>query len=832
MQQYVRASLGGSVALLAAAELAGPWSRGAAGLIAAAALATAVASRYAAGEPRRRHFLRLAAPVLPLLVAWRFAPQASGLPVAAVVAGLGLAAWLQPRPEGARHLREVAVAIGGVAAVFLAAEHLGTVWRAIDAAAAAISAAARALRARPLELGPTFAGVWPGLLAAAAVLARTVGRVRAGEHRRVVLAGAAAALTLIVAALVLWAGFLPEIESGLNFAVERLLAPPTAHDPLVVAPGVAASIGGLLLTPLLVLLGLLALDAFGRGGAAETSAAAAPPARRRLAVGAGALAAAFATFLMVRAPLPAASPTRVVFLDRGMLDFSMPSAASYGLGRAGMFGAFERYLESAGYRTGRMVELNGPSALDGIDVLVVVNPREGFTERELATLWNAVERGMGLLVMGDHTDLAGIQAPLDQLLAPIGVRFEFDSAFALRRHWRQCQSFRPHPLTGGLRDYRDTRIGTGASLRLAGSVAEPVIVGRYAFGDLGNRANSGAGAYLGDYRYQQGERLGDVVLMAVARHGEGRVAVLGDTSSFQNLYMPQAYGFAERTVRYLGSPPRPGAARLLGLGLLLLGCGVALMRPTAEAAVALVVAIAAGAGLGTLGGGAPARLPAARVALIDYSHVEDFPLELWEEQSIGGLVTALYRSGLLPLVEREGGARSIDGAAFVAYVSPMKPPSRSERAALERLLGRGGTVFVAAGARGREAANELLTLCGLRLTDLPLGPAEATVAGPPAVAEVPTVAPASVGAPAATPAERLRFVDAWALESNPPTARGVRAAVNGHAVAAEVAVGPGRCIAFGDARFFEDGNLEGENQFHRANVEFLQRLLDGGDGAS
>ena len=41
------------------------------------------------------------------------------------------------------------------------------------------------------------------------------------------------------------------------------------------------------------------------------------------------------------------------------------------------------------------------------------------------------------------------------------------------------------------------------------------------------------GSFLGNYHYDQGERLGDVVLVATTTYGRGRIVVWGDTSAFQ-----------------------------------------------------------------------------------------------------------------------------------------------------------------------------------------------------------------------------------------------------------------------------------------------------------
>ncbi len=76
--------------------------------------------------------------------------------------------------------------------------------------------------------------------------------------------------------------------------------------------------------------------------------------------------------------------------------------------------------------------------------------------------------------------------------------------------------------------------------------------------------------------------------------------------------------------------------------------------------------------------------------------------------------------------------------------------------------------------------------------------------------------------------ERQRtLVDAWSLDTTGTPPWTVHAAADGEVVAAETRIGDGRCVALGDARFLEDENLEGEYDFQRANIEFLERLLEG-----
>jgi hypothetical protein len=75
-----------------------------------------------------------------------------------------------------------------------------------------------------------------------------------------------------------------------------------------------------------------------------------------------------------------------------------------------------------------------------------------------------------------------------------------------------CLQFQAHPITTQVTRSTEAVISVGASLEIR-PPARPVVVGRYGFSDLGNAVNE-RGAYLGDYQYQVGEQVGDVVLAA------------------------------------------------------------------------------------------------------------------------------------------------------------------------------------------------------------------------------------------------------------------------------------------------------------------------------
>src|SRR5262249_49472270 len=156
----------------------------------------------------------------------------------------------------------------------------------------------------------------------------------------------------------------------------------------------------------------------------------------------------------------------------------------------------------------------------------------------------------------------------------------FDSAFT-PHHWIYNAGFRPGPLTAGL-DEANSRFkqSTGASLTLT-SPAEPVATARWGFSDFGDRANKD-NAFLGDYIHQAQEPFGDLPVVALSRHGQGRVIVFGDTSAFQNIALPSAWPFVTQ-VFMVAAGTNSSVAGWLGpaalCGILLLIAAAALRSP-------------------------------------------------------------------------------------------------------------------------------------------------------------------------------------------------------------------------------------------------------------
>jgi len=792
------------VAALLAARLIGPGSPafGRFCVVCLLALYTARAARLLGADLPWGGWLLRASSLLPVplaLFATDGGHQTDLFCVVAVCVACALATHGRP---GAGAFRTAARAVAVFAGVYLVSRYSSLLWLGLEGVAAIISGVAGWFGGARLHLGPTPAGVWALILAFAMSLPLRPGlrerlRTRARPIIAYVLAGVALAITLVA--------LQPLIEGAIKAAAQAILTPPAyllgeSDQPGRIPPGATAGLGSVILILLLVPLGR-------RLGAVELAdAQSAAPALRRAWLGLPLLA--LGVGLLVSQPSVQPATGAIAIYEDGFFDLTRPERGRYGLIQAGLYGGLKELLARSGQPM-RVIDREAlRQGLGDIAVVVLINPKQRLEPELHEALWKFVRGGGGLLVLGDHTDLFGIMSPLNELLSPLGITFEFDSAYPLRRHWQHSLEVRPHPITAGVKGALEAQIGTGASLRLSSAAARPLIVGRHAFGDYGNRLNDGQGGLLGDYRYQLGERLGDLVLVAAAEVGQGRVVVFGDTSTFQVLGLPFAHGFTRQLFAYLAQPtPSRLGGSLLGGLLVVAGLGLWFAWGGASTSALLLVAVVTAGEAGALlvpHAPLPPLASPGSVAVVDARHSPLFAFEFFATRSYGGLFTAAHRAGFLPVADHSEGPGAIDAAGMAMFLAPARFPGATDLAAIERLLARGGTLFVAAGGQFRGPANALLKLCGLRIDPVPLGPVQYPWQG-----------------------TRVDFFDAWAISAEDPARATAHATSKGFAVVMETVAGGGRCIAIGDHRFLDDERFEGERQFHAANVRFMDALLAG-----
>ncbi len=396
-------------------------------------------------------------------------------------------------------------------------------------------------------------------------------------------------------------------------------------------------------------------------------------------------------------------PKTVLFLNHGGFDWDRPTTQEVGAFSGGMFGLLPVYLQHAGWdvKTVRAVDLDR-SLVGAGQVLVLINCPHEWGGPERARIREFLEAGGGLLVLGDHTDIFGCARGGNTLLAEHGIRFRFDSAYFLGRSWRrELEWCRAEPQTSVTA--HDAGIAVGASLALEGP-AFPIVTARYGFGDAGIR-NNVTGAFLGDYRFQPDERLGDLCVVAGARIGKGSLRVYGDTSAFQNAALESSFHTHVAPVLDRLASSNLDLPWSLVTSLALGGISLTLwgLFRALQSSASLWLGCWAAACLTDL----PVRWSDARqtssvdAVLVDRTHGPRIGDAGGEWNEIWPFKMAALRTGAIVLDFAHWDPRILERARGLLLVAPTSPYGREERIALRRFVEHGGTLVCC--ATGRDA---------------------------------------------------------------------------------------------------------------------------------
>ncbi|MBN1188858.1 MAG: hypothetical protein JXA46_03825 [Dehalococcoidales bacterium] len=522
------------------------------------------------------------------------------------------------------------------------------------------------------------------------------------------------------------------------------------------------------------------------------------------------LAAGIFTLLLMYIPLStlmtAGYKEKVTFYEKGLLDWRIPVHDAYGPQSGGMFGLLPMYLEARGYQTVKISNINDDNLAE-TGVLVLINLQEPVSENEKESVWHFVREGGSLLVMGDHTDVGGLMGSFNDLLEPVPIKFRFDTARPARYGWRGSLHFPPHPVTYGLEDETDTQIWIGASLDCQ-TPCVPVITGRYAHSDSGDRQNT-QGAFTGNMVLDPGEQMGDVVIAAEYGYGNGKVMVFGDTSSFQNGSLFTSYEFVEGVFRRLASHEVPGRTTWckIAAGLCLILVLVFLTRARWSlitlliCGVALIVSVTVPA---AIQGESDESVVRADAAYIDYSHTGRFDLLSWEDDSVGGLSNNLVRNGYLPYILRDFSAERLGNAGLLVIIAPIKPFQSEEIDEIDEFVDRGGTLVVSVGWEEKEAVAPLLESLGFYIDSVPLGPVNLK-----------------------RDDNVVSFTEAWPVVFNDIDTK-VFAGQWGAPIAVVKQYGRGKIVVIGDSYFLLNRSLEGSVKNSPGNMILFRDMLEGG----
>ncbi|MDR1160365.1 MAG: hypothetical protein LBK69_07055 [Syntrophomonadaceae bacterium] len=478
------------------------------------------------------------------------------------------------------------------------------------------------------------------------------------------------------------------------------------------------------------------------------------------------LALYFASSIDPKVPEPITGQ-RVLFWDSG-IDFRTPEHGRYGLDNAGMFGFLPNYLETKGYSCA-IVDTVDDKVLETADVLVVINPMSTPDNENLQSIWGFVERGGGLLAVGDHTGGEQIRMPLNAVLEPAGISFNFDSAIPFKTLWPDEFIMRRSPVFSGVSD-RQIQAVVGASLETSYR-AKPLLIGRCGYSDTGDSENAADG-FLGNMQFERGERIGDLILAAESSYGKGKMIAFGDTSFLQNISIAYSYSLINNLFAYLAE--NSGGTN----------------SSDSETK--------------------NARLHSPS-CVIDARHMPSFSMDK-SGNSVDGFIASALRAGMTAYVNQEASLSEIinetENLSLIVLLEPALALSEKERLSLYAFAENGGLVMIFGMYRSPEATKKLFAQFGFSFENIPIGRVSPDVA--PEMAFWNACPLLYMGLPVAdeeTAADGL--VEIW-----------------DYSVIARAAVGKGEVYAFGDADFIKNKNLESIDTYRKGNVDFISDLLN------
>jgi len=266
----------------------------------------------------------------------------------------------------------------------------------------------------------------------------------------------------------------------------------------------------------------------------------------------------------------------------------------------------------------------------------------------------------------------------------------------------------------------------GASVGSSSLFAMPILIGRYATSDPPNLTNVGQGGYLGNRRFDYGERAGDMPLIKAVSYGRGTVIVFGDSSYFQTPVVASNWRYLSAILEFSPESRIITAVRFLILCLALAGFvfmsskKILLSKEVihycyySSVFTALIIMAVWNLIVSRNMHNEIAYKRTERFAYVNNRHFNDINADAFDSASILGLAYNAQKSGIPMMINDD----FTSGIVFIIH--PNKEITRQDQNEILDFV-RGGGVVVCAIDR-RFAPVELLSRFGINVTSDFLGP--------------------------------------------------------------------------------------------------------------
>lgn len=417
--------------------------------------------------------------------------------------------------------------------------------------------------------------------------------------------------------------------------------------------------------------------------------------------------------------LPGERSAGRVLLDDRLSGVWEPAGRLLDTDRYGDFSAysFATLTEFVGRRYDLTVNADEPytaALLADYDVLVLKTPHDVLPEAETAAILRWAKEGGSLFLIGDHTDLGGMNSFLNAFARRAGIELGNDSVEHADLpgyvRWQRPAAL-AHPIAAGL---PPLTFMTGCSLRVTGS-AVPVLALRRVVareGDYSRNSNFGTVPPRPDTAQ------GTLVGAAAGRIGDGRVLVFSDSTVFSSFafFQDGHDAFVERAFAWLARRGSRGFA--LGAAALLAALAWLVSFPwsagaasrSAFLAAGVICASAAAVGASRLSGvllePAPVEDPTPTIGFVTEGGAAVLPAVLGtqpegvDDENFMTFVQIPLRLGLETRVVERSPARLAGLAALVvlnpdAELDPAGPDPAWIRGVREWVRGGGQLVVLA-----------------------------------------------------------------------------------------------------------------------------------------
>jgi hypothetical protein len=744
------------------------------------AAAFVVKSAGAPPASRWKRAVRLGAPALAIAIRHAFDIDAAG--TAGLIAALSVSAEALEGRGGSPRRTAIEACVALLALRALLSTLVG--YYAEEALARAASQTASLLLPGTTSLGPTFGGARAGLSAFVVGIAM----VRFDLRRVALLAGVSfSAVVAATTAVEVAARALPVFGSSGQWRAGALVASqlPWLAFAIVVATSVA----------------LL------RRCELRTVEAASGPAIVTVLAAAG---------LLLSLPGRALSEANsVYFYEPGYQNWSRPDPdfAVTGGYSAGMLGTLPDFCRATGAEAELGADLSEAN-LSRFDTLVLVNQRDHLPEGARGRIDRWVRRGGRLIVVGDHTffvrnEERAAELYLNEPLEGSGIEFPNNSADYLVHGFREATVLRglgrPTACVAG--NPIGSAIGAGLALEWP---ARPLVVGRFGFNDLGLEETEGD--RIGNLAWDRGERLGDLVLAAETRLGEGRILVVGDTTGITNI--GRSFAWKAWAALLAGNF---GDARwsYIAAALVLLATAAWLLRSGAARGSEIIACVSSAAfgAIAFLGAGefeprdalARSKVP---LGVVETATRPGGRAGSWQADGRLALHVNLLRSGYLPVFADTSRERVLDAASVLIVSAPRVDPGQSWSSDVVSWVRTGGHLVIGCSYPDAKHIARLCEALGVEPTPTIVGPVRASLG--------------EFGGRS----HSIELAEPWKLRF---TIDGWRALVyrGDDVLIATRGLGRGRVTFVADGTFLNNESLELEGEANLSNLRTLKLIFEG-----